>query len=296
MNICRKTVFAMIRTAVLLCCLLADSTHADPVSTGSPERIVWRRTPVHIPLVTGQERLVHFTGSVSVGVPQSLTAVLRSQSINGTLYLLATRPFSKTRVLVRSESDGPIYAIDLSAQPSETTEPGEPNQPRLPEVHIILDHPAGDGSTSPGDSRGNAADANGSDSLLAITRRQSAAPGYVALTRHAAQQLYAPARLLEIKPGVVRLPIADGSVALVRGGGIDASPVRSWKAGRLYITAVQLTNLGSAPVVLDPRQLRGAWLTATFQHNRLHRAGSDADATAVYLISDRPFAVALDNG
>ena len=47
------------------------------------------------------------------------------------------------------------------------------------------------------------------------------------------------------------------------------------------------------PQTLDPRTLRGRWLTAAFQHNRLHEAGSEADRTVVYLISDRPFAASL---
>jgi hypothetical protein len=45
------------------------------------------------------------------------------------------------------------------------------------------------------------------------------------------------------------------------------------------------------PQILDPRDLRGAWLTATFQHHRLLPKGDEADTTAVYLISARPFDV-----
>jgi hypothetical protein len=64
----------------------------------------------------------------------------------------------------------------------------------------------------------------------------------------------------------------------------------AWRAGGLYVTAVKLTNRTDQPQILDPRDLRGSWLTATFQHNRLLAAGSEADTTAVYLISARPFA------
>ena len=291
-----RPVHVLIRSLLLLCCLLADHAGADTAGTGSPERIVWRKTPVAIALETGRERLVHFPASVRLGIPRSLTAVLRSQSINGTLYLLATRPFSKTRVLVRPETDGPIYVLDLSARPAEPTGPGEQEQPPLPEIHIMPEGPSGNAATTAGDSAAAAMDAAGSGVPSRGARGRSGAWGYVALTRFAARQLYAPARLLETKPGVVWLPVPDRTVALVRGGKIEATPVQSWKTGRLYVTAVKLTNRGPGPVVLDPRQLRGAWLTATFQHNRLHRAGSEADTTAVYLVSDRPFAVALDNG
>ena len=67
----------------------------------------------------------------------------------------------------------------------------------------------------------------------------------------------------------------------------------AWRANGLYVTAVKLTNRTDQPQTLDPRDLRGAWLTATFQHHRLLPKGDEADTTAVYLISARPFDVSL---
>ena len=117
--------------------------------------------------------------------------------------------------------------------------------------------------------------------------------GYAALTRFAAQQLYAPTRLIPNQPGVVAMPVNAEPVDLVYGGKIEAVPVAAWKAGLRYVTAVKLTNRTQSPVVLDPRELRGSWLAATFQHNRLLPAGSEADTTAVYLVSDRRFDAAF---
>ena len=74
---------------------------------------------------------------------------------------------------------------------------------------------------------------------------------------------------------------------------VEALPLVAWRAGDLYVTAAKLTNKTDRPQTLDPRTLRGRWLTAAFQHNRLHDAGSEADRTVVYLISDRPFAASL---
>ena len=113
--------------------------------------------------------------------------------------------------------------------------------------------------------------------------------GYVTLTRFAAQQLYAPARLLRDLPGVVRVPVARNEVALVRGASVRAEPLVAWRAGDLYLTAVKLTNRTDRALTLDPRTLRGAWLSASFQHNRLLPKGDESDTTAVYLISARPF-------
>jgi len=79
----------------------------------------------------------------------------------------------------------------------------------------------------------------------------------------------------------------------VRGGAIDARPLVAWRAAGYYLTAVKLTNRSDQPQTLDPRNLRGAWLTATFQHHRLLPKGDEADTTAVYLISARPLSVSF---
>ncbi|MCP4996927.1 MAG: DUF3438 family protein, partial [Gammaproteobacteria bacterium] len=82
-------------------------------------------------------------------------------------------------------------------------------------------------------------------------------------------------------------------IDLVRGSAINARPLVAWRAGGYYLTAVQLTNRTKHPQAMDPRDLRGAWLAATFQHHRLLPEGDEADTTAVYLISARPFSVSL---
>lgn len=252
-------------------------THVDEIDPRGPERVVWRKTPIAIPLSVGEERLIHFPESVSIGLPQSLTTRLRSQSINGTLYLLARQSFESTRVMVRSENGGPLFVLDLSAELSSE------ERPPLPDVQIVLEASkvavGGDGSDT--------------DSAETTTGKRFSQWGYVALTRYAAQQLYAPERLVPNTPGVIAIPVQVAPVGLLRGGGVEAVPVAAWKAGLHYVTAVRLTNHTAKAVILDPRELRGAWLAATFQHNRLLPSGADEDTTAVYLISDRPFDVAF---
>ena len=257
--------------SVLFCLPLVSHAQPDGAAESNFERVVWRKTPISIPLVVGEERLVHFPDSVSVGLPQSLIPLLRSQSINGTLYLLARQPFETTRVMVRSETEGPMYVLDISAAP------GESESRSSPDVQILLETPQ---NTS-------AAQAESKVNNRSLPR------SYVAMTRYVAQQLYAPTRLIPSQPGVVAIPVNGEPVDLVYGGKIEAVPVAAWKAGLQYLTAVKLTNRTRKAVVLDPRELRGAWLAATFQHNRLLPAGSEADTTAVYLVSDRPFDVAL---
>ncbi len=259
------------RLWVILMCwpLLALAGPDDAAPSGMTERIVWTKSPIAVTLTVGEERLLHFPDSVSAGVPQALTSLLRSQSINGTLYLLANAPFDATRVMVRSEHEGPFYVLDISAQAQDPTIP-----PR-PAMQILVDNPATD------------------DQSLDTTAFSAVHWGYVALTRYAAQQLYAPTRLLAFTPGIVRVPVTQQPIDLVRGGHVEAVPVAAWRAGLHTVTAIRVKNKTQKPLILDPRELRGPWLTATFQHNRLLPAGNEADATAVYLISDRPFDVSL---
>ena len=230
------------------------------------ERIEWKKMPIQLDLKVGHERLVHFPASVKVGVPASLQPLLRTQSVNGTVYLLANAPFVATRFMVRTVDGGQIYLFDVSA--SKEGGQAHPVQVFVKEV-----------------SERESSQTNPSIASNEATTQYS----YVTLTRFAAQQLYAPARLVQDRAGIVRVPVARDSIALLRGGAVDASPLVAWRAGGLYVTAVKLTNRSEQPQTLDPRYLRGSWLTASFQHNRLLAAGSEADTTAVYLISARPF-------
>lgn len=231
------------------------------------ERVEWDKTPIRLDLQVGQERWVHFPGSIKVGLPVSLQPLLRTQSVNGTVYFLANAPFAAIRIMLRTLDGGPLYLFDVSA--SETGGQSHPLQLFVKEAGESREDPAAS-SVAP-----NAPTVDYS---------------YIALTRFAAQQLYAPARLLRDLPGIVRVPVTRDPVNLLRGDMVDATPLVAWRSGSQYVTAVKLTNRTDQPQTLDPRDLRGSWLTAAFQHNRLLAAGSEADTTAVYLISARPFA------
>ena len=116
----------------------------------------------------------------------------------------------------------------------------------------------------------------------------------VALTRFAAQQLYAPRRLLGDTPDIRRVPMGTtATVPLYRAEEVLAEPLGSWQGGGLYVTAVKLTNRGTSRVSLDPRRLNGHFVSAAFQHNTLGSAGSISETTCVYLVTNRPFAASL---
>ena len=134
-----------------------------------------------------------------MGVPAPIQSLLRTQSVNGTVYLLAHAPFSSNRLMVRELDSRRIYLFDVTG-----TEAGGASSP----IQI----------TVADDSQPNA------DSVNAGRNADQEPPGYIHLTRFVAQQLYAPARLVKDRPGVVRVPVARDHVALLRGFSLSAPP------------------------------------------------------------------------
>ena len=236
--------------------------------SAAAETLPWNKVPVEIVLKIGAETQIQFPASIKVGVPNPLKSVLRTQSIADTVYFQASQGFDMTRVVVQTRDGLHTYLLDISA-----TADAEPKS--------ILR--LTDSSTAAPVER---------DPSSAIDAPLEESIDPVALTRFAAQQLYAPSRLLHDLPGVVREPVQSDPVDLLRGGAVRATPLIAWRSGSLHLTAVTLRNVTAAPIELDPRALRGEWLTATFQHNRLLAAGDEADLTVVYLVSQQPFAVA----
>ena len=260
----------------------------------SVERILWDKAPIPITVGVGKERMITFPGTVRLGVPSTLTAHLRTQSQNGTVYWLASEAFAATRIQIQDIQSGQFYLVDLTAaatlidnsrieiinattQLPEPTLPS-PSAPVIPE--LLGENPdASPVSTPQASHYGHKSTSTASD--------------YTVLTRYAAQQLYAPARLLKTPHGIHAAPLNSALVpgdTLIRGGGIVAEPVAAWRKGTLYVTAVKLTNRSPQPITLDPRLIRGQWRTATFQHAHLGSSFSDDSVTVLYLVSDRPFA------
>lgn len=243
--------------------LMQSLVHAEMETL---ERIEWKKAPIRLELVVGQEQRIEFPAAVKVGVPASVQGVLRTQSVNGTVYLLAHATFGSNRLMVRELESGNIYLFDVTA-----TEDGGPGHP----IQIYVTGEQG----------------SEKDQATGGHEPAQERPDFIQLTRFAVQQLYAPARLVKDQPGIVRAPVHRDPIDLYHGGTVEAVPLVAWRAKGFYVTAVKLTNRTEQALTLDPRNLRGTWLTATFQHHRLFPKGDEADTTAVYLISARPFGV-----
>lgn len=249
----------LIRFILVMACI-------DSGSVFAVERLFWDKVPLRITLPVGKERLVSFPADVRVGMPGSLSSKLRTQSNQGTVYWKASEAFDTRRIEVREIKSNRIYLIDLRA----TTKANS-----VTPIEVVFKEP-----------REDSVNKTSSDSNSKTLKK----PGYIELTRFAAQQLYAPARLLKASTRIHRVSVTRHTIThLIHGEQIEATPVASWQSGSLYITAVELKNTSDQFITFDPRYLRGEWRTATYQHIRLHPTGSESDTTAVYLISDRPF-------
>ena len=243
----------------------------------------WERIPLALPLIIGQERIVFVDQNVRVGLPRHLVDKLRVQSTGGTLYLLAKEPIEPTRLQLQNMSTGEIMLVDIIATP------GKANQPALEPIKIV----AGDnsaaryGQLSPKAEDSKAANRSTEQNSDAAAPAQRETPPPVVMTRYAAQMLYAPLRTVEPVPGIAQVNLKRNMdlTTLLPTRPIEAIALGAWRLEDLWVTAVKLRNTGSQPVTLDPRELMGDFVTATFQHPHLGAKGNSSDTTTVYLVT-----------
>lgn len=234
----------------------------------TPVRLIWNRAPLPLGLQVGTERLITFPAPVRLGIPPDIAPLLRVQVVDRTAYIVTSAPFNKARIVAENPVNGTVILLDVTALKS-----GAASAP----VEIFLD-------------RKSERDAVSARRTKIDDEEPVAEVDKVSLTRYAAQQLYAPRRLIKELQGVRQVQLDLRPVAgLYRNALIKAEPVGGWRSPDFFVTAVKLTNTGQSPIELDPRNLRGDWRTATFQHTRILAAGNEEDTTVVYLISDRRF-------
>ena len=241
------------------------------------EILRWERLPLPVPLVVGQERVVFIDRNVRVGVPASVGDHLRVQSAGGAIYLRASEPIPPTRLQLQDVESGALILLDIAAEPAKD------GQAPLEPVRIVeAEAPAkryGGGAASGADEQ---ADAPADKS---VPRRETPVP--VVLTRHAAQNLYAPLRTVEPVAGIGRVNLRRGLAldTLLPTLPVHAEALAAWRLEDQWVTAVRLTHTGSGWIDLDPRALQGDFLTATFQHPTLGPRGTPEDTTVLYLVT-----------
>ncbi len=229
---------------------------------GAIELIEWDRRPMDIALPVGAERIVILDRNVRVGLPRVISGAdtLRVQSSGGVLYLLAHDEFDTQRVQLQDVESGEILLVDLSAREGASDE----------DIKIV--EPEAD--LAQADKPETTADA-------------PLPPVPVALTRYAAQSLYAPMRTIETLPGVRRVPmrLPESLPTLMPSLPVEATPLGAWTLDGHTVTAIQLTNRDARAFELDPRWLQGDFHSAAFMHPTLGPRGGVDDTTTVFVVT-----------
>lgn len=251
--------------------------------TGVPhEHVIWQQAPINVILPVGKERMVSFPGAISFGYDKSVLGdnVLSVQNNNGTLYLTAKTAFTTQRVEVKCQNNGQIILLNLSAQANASDTP----------LDVVIAQANNVSALSVPNTP-----APVSDSQTINPSFTETTPSYVELTRFAAQQLYAPKRLLVQPLSIYRTPMhTKKSVPLLLDGSVAAMPIASWRGGNLTVTAVLFRNQLHQPNTLDARHLCGSWQAASFfPQTVLAPAGQREDSTTVFLVANRAFSDAM---
>lgn len=247
---------------------LAFTQASDAVET-----VRWERLPLSVQLRVGEERVLFIDRAVRVGVPANAAEQLQVQSAGGALYLRAQAPLPTTRIELQDIASGALILLDVIA---ESPAPGEkPFEPLR-----IVDATRSDRFVS------EDADAS-SQASSAAEDEQRHTPIAVALTRYAAQSLYAPLRTVEPIPGIIAVPLRRQVPldTLLPTMPMVATALVAWRLRDHWVTAVKLTHTARQWIDLDPRLLQGNFVAATFQHRTLGSAGDSTDTTVVYLIT-----------
>lgn len=244
------------------------------------ELVKWERIPLPVALHIGQERIVFVNRNVRVGFPPELKGKLRVQSTGGAVYLQPGAQFARTRLVLQDVENGEMILLDISAEEGKNV---------LEPVSLVYQ---GEVSSSTGNSDVATTDSKTPtegerQSTSKPKEKKTTTPLPVALTRYAAQSLYAPSRTIEPLPGVhsISLALPDKLTSLLPSESVEIKPLAAWGLQGYSVVALTLRNQRAEKVVLDPRRLQGNFYSATFQHRWLGASGTPEDTTTVYLVT-----------
>lgn len=201
------------------------------------ELVKWERIPLPVALHVGQERIVFVNRNVRVGFPPELKGKLRVQSTGGAVYLQPGEQFARTRLVLQDVENGEMILLDISADEGKNV---------LEPVSLVYQ---GEVSSSTGNSDVAATDskaptASEGQSTSKPKEKKSTTPLPVALTRYAAQSLYAPSRTIEPLLGVhsISLALPDKLTSLLPSESVEIKPLAAWGLQGYSVVALTLRN------------------------------------------------------
>jgi integrating conjugative element protein (TIGR03749 family) len=240
-----------------------------PLAAHAVETLLWKRLPLPVELRVGEERVLFTEREMRVGVPANLKGRLRAQSANGAVYLRALMPLQGVRLQLHDAASGELVMLDVTATDPEGDPPLEP-------LRIEM-----------GISARQAAPQKSGETAPPAAKRGTPVP--ILLTRYASQNIYAPLRAIEPVVGIRRVAVVEGLdlSTLMPSLPVACRVLAAWKMEESVVTAVLVRNTSPHSIQLDPRQLQGEFVTATFQHPFLGPSGEATDTTALYLVTHR---------
>ncbi|MCR4535526.1 TIGR03749 family integrating conjugative element protein [Shewanella xiamenensis] len=257
--------------------MLATPLLANSVTEAAHTRaVVWDGVPISISLPVGKEMLLSFDGDVRVGVPSALYQSASIDSLRGTIYITANKPFESQRLQVERLRDGMRMLIDVRAQDGITT---------ASQIDIVTT-----------DEKKTIDETKATQGALEQHVNRVAMPIPTLLVRYAYQNIYSPSHAIEPLPGVTRVTmqiVPDIQAQAFPLWPVTAKPVAAWSLGGYTVTAVTLTHKNNDTLELDPRQVTAALYGATFAFPDLGPAGTDSAINTAFLVSKGSLADSL---
>ena len=266
----------------------------------SDNHFVWKGDPIDINLPLNQEKRLVFPTHVTVDIKGALSSdQLQITNNDQSLYFKALKAFDTTRLYITLDGSQEVVLLDVQTSDKANADTAS--------IDIQQNNHATPLQISKGESNQKNVAAfthssvNNTDSSSEQNFANALSEGdtYVALTRYAWQQLYAPTRLFSNPLSITRMPMqADGMDAnLIYGDKVYAHPLAAWSLNNFYITAVQLRN--KYPHVTSihiPQDICGNWAAVVaYPKTQLSPTGNKLnDSTTLFLLSHQPYAQASE--
>ena len=256
-----------IRKIMILILLTTVSISVNARKASHTRNYVWDKKPIEIDLPIGKRKMIMFEHNVKLLKDFNGMDIQKLQNV---LYIKALNEFGAQELYIKDEETNEIIMLSLSAKSD------------VNDIYNV--------SITSAKAKGR----NYSD--YAVEPKTNDNVNYLTLTRYVIQTLFSSGDSKQNTANVTRVPMyTKKHINLVYENNVLASPVGSWHGGNIYVTAVQLNNIGSTSTTLDPRaSLKGNWLTATFYpSNHLKAKGSSKSSTLAVITSATPFNEAL---
>lgn len=246
-------------------------------SANAVETLVWDKYPLKFELPVNKERIISFDKATQLEIPPKVSDLIEFSILEGkNYYLKAKKPFKRTRIFATAE-DGQQFIFDVSGRWKASTAMIEVVDKKTAVKRIDEEKKQHKARVS-------------SVPTMSINDQ------YIRLTRYASQQSYAPRRVINPEPDVSRVKVPKNNFRMFRQSPqIIGKPISQFYSSvtGLYVTTLELSNTASYGVALDPRTVRGDFLTATTQHGFLSKAGTKNSSSALYVISNKSFKEAM---